>query len=59
MTYYYIMKDGQNIGRTASRENAIAMIRDYQTMETHYLLKASFSIIEGKEEEIISYKKEA
>lgn len=56
MKFYYILKDGQIQGRTANRENAIAMIRDYQKLEKHPILKAEFSIIAG-EEEIIQYEK--
>lgn len=55
MIYYYILKDGILQGRTASKESAIDMIRQYQAMETHYL-KAEFTIIEGKAEETIKYQ---
>lgn len=58
MTRYYIFKDGKLEGSTTTRESAIAMIRALQKYETHYMLKAEFSIIKG-EEEIIPYKKEA
>lgn len=56
MTRYYILKDGKLEGSTTTRESAIAMIRAFQKQETHYMLKAEFSIIKG-EEEIIPYKK--
>lgn len=55
MTRYFIVKDGQIEGSCATRENALALIRDYQQRETHYMLKAEFSIIKG-EEELIPYK---
>lgn len=41
---YYIFKDGTQIGVTATREDAIDMIRRRQKRETHYLLKSEFSI---------------
>ncbi len=56
MTYFYVMKDGQNIGRTGSRAAALDMIRQAQAQETHYMLRANFSIIVG-EEEFIDYPK--
>lgn len=54
MKRYYIIKDGEIVGSAATRENAIQVIRTYQEQETHYLLKANFSIIYG-EEEFIPY----
>lgn len=51
---YYIFKDGTMEASTATRDEAIKLIRIYQEQETHYLLKASFSIIAG-EEEFIPY----
>ena len=57
MERYYIFKDGQQIGSTADRKNAIAMIRQFQERETHYLLRSSYSIIKG-EEEYIPYPKQ-
>lgn len=56
MTYFYVMKDGQNIGRTGSRAAALDMIRQAQAQETHFMLRANFSIIAGIEEHI-AYKK--
>lgn len=56
MTYFYVMKDGQNIGRTGSRAAALDMIRQAQAQETHFMLRANFSIIAGVEEHI-AYKK--
>lgn len=56
MTFYYILEDGHLIARTATRETAMAMIRDYQKMQTHPILKAEYTIIEGKTEESVPYK---
>ena len=53
---YYIFKDGTQIGVTATREDAIDMIRRRQKRETHYLLKSEFSIIYGCEEFIRDFK---
>ena len=50
MDYFYVFKDGVNIGRTGNRDNALDMIRQEQKKETHCMLRASFSIIAGKEE---------
>jgi len=52
MKRYYIMKDGKEEANTANRESAIDLIREYQKKETHFLLKANFSIITGEEEQI-------
>lgn len=54
MKRFYIFKDGVQQGSTATRENALDMIRQYQKQETHPFLRAQFSMIEG-EEEFISY----
>lgn len=54
MKRFYIFKDGTQQASTATKENAIDMIRQYQKQETHPFLKATFSIIEG-EEEFIPY----
>ena len=56
MEYFYVFRDGVNVGRTGNRENALDMIRQEQEKETHYMLRASFSIIVG-EEEFIAYPK--
>lgn len=56
--YYYVLKDSQVIGRTCDKESAIRMIRGYQKEETHYLLRAEFSIIKGEAEEFIGYGEE-
>lgn len=50
----YIFKDGTQQASTATRESALELIREYQKMETHPVLRAEFSIITG-EEEIIPY----
>ncbi len=54
MKRFYIFKDGTQQGSTVTREQAIDMIHRYQEMETHYLLRSEFSLIEG-EEEFIPY----
>lgn len=55
MKRWYIFKDGQQIAATAEYTQALEMIRQYQAQETHYLLRANFSLIHG-EEIHISYK---
>lgn len=50
----YIFKDGTQQASTATRESALELIREYQKLETHPVLRAEFSIITG-EEEIIPY----
>ncbi len=47
---FYIFKDGTLIASTATREQAIALIREEQKYETHYMLRSEFSIIYGTEE---------
>ena len=54
MKRVYIFKDGVQQGSTATRESAVDLIRQYQKLETHPMLRAEFSIIVG-EEEFISY----
>ena len=54
MKRFYVFKDGMQQGSTASREQAIALIHQYQKLETHPILRSEFSIIEG-EEEFIPY----
>ena len=54
---FYIMKDVVNIAMTATKKAALELIRSYQQLEDHYLLKAQFSIIHGEPEEFISYPK--
>lgn len=51
---YFIVKDGEMIASTATREAAVDMIRVYQKEESHYLLRANYSIIYG-EQEFIPY----
>jgi hypothetical protein len=55
---YHIFKDGQLIGSTATREEAIDMIRTKQARETHFMLKPEFSIIYGQEE-FIPYERKS
>ena len=54
MKRVYVFKDGVQQGSTATRESAVDLIRQYQKLETHPMLRAEFSIIVG-EEEFISY----
>ena len=54
MKRFYVFKDGTKQGSTATKELAIDMIRQYQKLETHPILRSEFSIIEG-EEEFIPY----
>lgn len=54
MERVYIFKDGIQQASTATRESAIELIRQYQKLETHPMLRAEFSIIVG-EEEVIPY----
>ena len=54
MQRVYIFKDGVQQASTATRESAVDLIRQYQKLETHPILRAEFSIIEG-EEEFIPY----
>ena len=55
MTRFYVFKDGMMIFSTISKDEALDTIRHYQAMETHYMLRANFSIIKG-EEELVPYK---
>ena len=54
MKRFYVFKDGTMQGSTATKELAIDLIRQYQKLETHPILRAEFSIIAG-EEEFIPY----
>ena len=54
MKRFYVFRDGAQQGSTVTRELAIDLIRQYQKLETHPILCAEFSIIEG-EEEFIPY----
>ena len=57
MTRYHIFRDGCMVASTVDRESAIDLIHQYQAQETHYMLRANFSIIKG-EEEFIPYESE-
>ena len=49
MRQFYIFKDGTQQGSTATRTQAVDLIRLYQSQETHPFLRAEFSIMEGEE----------
>lgn len=55
MNRFWVLRDGTIIGAAPNREEAIEMIRQHQQRETHYLLKASFSIMYA-EQEFIPYQ---
>lgn len=57
MARYYIFRDGTMTGATATREEAVNMIHQYQALEDHPILRSEFSIIFG-EEEFIPYPKQ-
>lgn len=50
MKRFYVFKDGTQVGSTATKDQAIYMIRQHQALETHPFLRAEFSMIEGEEE---------
>ena len=54
MKRVYIFNDGVQQASTATKESAVDLIRQYQKLETHPMLRAEFSIIVG-EEEFIPY----
>jgi len=54
MKRFHVLKDSQIFGSAVTRDQAIYMIRQMQQYETHYMLRAEFSIIYG-EEELIGY----
>ena len=54
MKRFYVFKDGTQQGSTVTKEQAVYLIRQYQKLETHPILRSEFSIIEG-EEEFIPY----
>ena len=54
MRRFYMFKDRIQKGSMETREEALEMIRLWQSRETHPLLRSQFSIIEG-EEEMIPY----
>lgn len=53
---FYVFKDNVLKASTHNRDAAIDLIRAHQCEETHYMLRAEFSIIEGKQE-FIAYDK--
>lgn len=53
---FYIVKDGTIVAETSHRKEALDLIHVYQSQETHFLLRATFSIIEGGPEEFIPYQ---
>lgn len=54
---FYVLKDNELIAETATRKAAVDLIRSYQEFESHYLLRAEFSVIEGFRQECIGYAK--
>ena len=54
MKRFYVFKDGVQKGSMETREEAVEMIRLWQSRETHPFLRSEFSMIEG-EEEFIPY----
>lgn len=46
----YIYRDGIQLRSTASRKSAVDLIHQHQAHETHPILRAQFSMIEGAEE---------
>ena len=54
MKRFYVFKYGTQQGSTVTKEQAVYLIRQYQKLETHPILRSEFSIIEG-EEEFIPY----
>lgn len=54
MRRFYMFKDGMQKGSMETREEALEMIRLWQSRETHSFLRSQFSIIEG-EEEVVPY----
>ena len=50
MKRFYVFKDGTQQGSTVTKEQAVYLIRQYQKLETHPILRSEFSIIEGEEE---------
>lgn len=57
MKRWHIIKDGNIVGSAPEREQALIMIHMMQQHETHYMLRAQFSLIYG-EEELIDYEPE-
>lgn len=54
MKRFYVFKDGTQLGSAVTRDLAVDLIRQFQKLETHPILRSEFSIIEG-EEEFIPY----
>ena len=54
MRRFYMFKDGMQKGSMETREEALEMIRMWQSRETHPFLRSQFSIIEW-EEEVVPY----
>ena len=54
MKRFYVFKDGVHKGSMETREEAVEIIRLWQSRETHPFLRSEFSMIEG-EEEFIPY----
>ena len=54
MRRFYMFKDGMQKGSMETREEALEMIRLWQSRETHPFRRSPFSIIEG-EEEVVPY----
>ena len=54
MKRFYVFKDGVQKGSMETREEAVEIIRLWQSRETHPFLHSEFSMIEG-EEEFIPY----
>ena len=54
MRRFCMFKDGMQKGSMETREEALEMIRLWQSRETHPFLRSQFSIIEG-EEEVVPY----
>lgn len=52
MYRYHIIRDGEIAASTATKDEAITLIRIYQSQETHYLLRSEYSIIAGEQEYI-------
>ena len=55
MERFHVLKDSKIIGSAVTHDQAVFMIRQMQQYETHYMLRAEFSIIYG-EEELIGYE---
>jgi hypothetical protein len=56
MSRWHIFRDGQLVGETSTKEDAIDMVRQYQKRETHPFIRSEFSIMYG-EQEFIGYER--